>query len=218
MPDGRPPTLPRHARALRPPALSYPASPTPCPAKARFPMRPRRPLPAPGLRLATLAATFLTLAACATTAPGAAPTSGPFDVVITNGRIVDGTGAPWFHGDIGIRGDRIVRITPRGMLRRRAGGGAHRCRRATWWRRGSSTSRATPAAPSWARATAGHQQGDAGHHHRDHGRGLDQRHHQRAQLRRRGDHASAACCWSRATAAPRLRQLAHRHGGRTAPR
>jgi N-acyl-D-amino-acid deacylase len=79
-------------------------------------MRPRRPLPAPGLRLATLAATFLTLAACATTAPGAAPTSGPFDVVIANGRIIDGTGAPWFHGDIGIRGDRIVRIAPRGML------------------------------------------------------------------------------------------------------
>jgi dihydroorotase/N-acyl-D-amino-acid deacylase len=30
-----------------------------------------------------------------------------FDVLITGGRIVDGTGAPWFEGDIGIVGDRI---------------------------------------------------------------------------------------------------------------
>jgi len=27
----------------------------------------------------------------------------PFDVVITNGHIVDGTGSPWYSGDIGIR-------------------------------------------------------------------------------------------------------------------
>ncbi len=33
-----------------------------------------------------------------------------FDVVIAGGRIVDGTGAPWFVGDVGIRGDRIVAI------------------------------------------------------------------------------------------------------------
>ncbi len=32
------------------------------------------------------------------------------DLKITNGRIVDGTGAPWFRGDIGIRGNRIVAI------------------------------------------------------------------------------------------------------------
>jgi dihydroorotase/N-acyl-D-amino-acid deacylase len=40
----------------------------------------------------------------------------PFDMVITNGRIVDGTGNAWFWGDVGIRGDRIARIAPRGML------------------------------------------------------------------------------------------------------
>ena len=39
-----------------------------------------------------------------------------YDVVITGGRIVDGTGDAWFYGDLGIRGDRIARITPRGML------------------------------------------------------------------------------------------------------
>jgi N-acyl-D-amino-acid deacylase len=33
-----------------------------------------------------------------------------FDIVIANGRIVDGTGAPWFRADIGIVGDRITAI------------------------------------------------------------------------------------------------------------
>jgi N-acyl-D-amino-acid deacylase len=33
-----------------------------------------------------------------------------FDLVIRNGRIVDGTGNPWFHGDLAIRGDRIVAL------------------------------------------------------------------------------------------------------------
>jgi dihydroorotase/N-acyl-D-amino-acid deacylase len=33
-----------------------------------------------------------------------------FDVLIGGGRIVDGTGAPWYRGDVGIVGDRIVAI------------------------------------------------------------------------------------------------------------
>src|SRR3989442_6011148 len=33
-----------------------------------------------------------------------------FDVLIRNGRIVDGTGAPWFRGDVGISGDRIAAV------------------------------------------------------------------------------------------------------------
>ncbi len=33
-----------------------------------------------------------------------------FDVLLINGRIVDGTGAPWFRGDVGIVGDRISAI------------------------------------------------------------------------------------------------------------
>ena len=36
--------------------------------------------------------------------------SNGFDVLIKNGRIVDGTGAPWFRGDVGITGDRIVAV------------------------------------------------------------------------------------------------------------
>ncbi len=33
-----------------------------------------------------------------------------FDLVIINARILDGSGNPWFRGDIAIRGDRIVRV------------------------------------------------------------------------------------------------------------
>jgi N-acyl-D-amino-acid deacylase len=36
-----------------------------------------------------------------------------YDLVIKNGRIVDGTGSPWYRGDVGVRGDTIARIAPR---------------------------------------------------------------------------------------------------------
>ncbi|MCC7124408.1 MAG: D-aminoacylase [Acidobacteria bacterium] len=42
--------------------------------------------------------------------PPAAPRAADFDVLITNGRLVDGTGAPWFIGDVGIVGDRVAEI------------------------------------------------------------------------------------------------------------
>lgn len=73
-------------------------------------------------------ATLLLLSLAAACAPRATPppsptpsapaaaADGPFDLVLLNGRIVDGTGAAWFHGDLAVRGDRIARITPRGML------------------------------------------------------------------------------------------------------
>ena len=53
------------------------------------------------------------LCALALTACGRSST---YDVVIENGRVVDGTGNPWMYGDVGIRGDRIVAVTPRGAL------------------------------------------------------------------------------------------------------
>src|SRR5689334_1578358 len=34
----------------------------------------------------------------------------PHDTVITNGRIIDGTGSPWYSGDIGIRSGKIAAI------------------------------------------------------------------------------------------------------------
>jgi N-acyl-D-amino-acid deacylase len=55
-------------------------------------------------------------AACVPAAPRQ-PAPARYDVVITGGRVVDGTGNPWFYGDVAVRGDRIVRIAPGGMLR-----------------------------------------------------------------------------------------------------
>jgi len=33
-----------------------------------------------------------------------------YDVIIRNGKIVDGSGNPWFYGDVAIQGDRIAAI------------------------------------------------------------------------------------------------------------
>ena len=37
-----------------------------------------------------------------------------FDLLIRNGRVIDGSGLPWFHADIGIVGDRIAAVGPLG--------------------------------------------------------------------------------------------------------
>ncbi|HUQ88399.1 MAG TPA: D-aminoacylase [Vicinamibacterales bacterium] len=66
-------------------------------------------------RLIGLTGLLCVLAGCQanTPAPPARPATSSeptFDVLITNGRVVDGTGAPWFRADIGIFGDRIGEI------------------------------------------------------------------------------------------------------------
>jgi dihydroorotase/N-acyl-D-amino-acid deacylase len=38
------------------------------------------------------------------------PRDAVYDLIITNARIIDGTGNPWFWGDVGIRGDRIASV------------------------------------------------------------------------------------------------------------
>ncbi|HET7189108.1 MAG TPA: D-aminoacylase [Gemmatimonadaceae bacterium] len=54
------------------------------------------------------------LPACTSLPPR--PAEATYDVVLTGGRIVDGTGNPWYYGDVGVVGDRIVRIAPRNAL------------------------------------------------------------------------------------------------------
>jgi len=36
-----------------------------------------------------------------------------YDLIIRNARIIDGTGAPWYRGEIAVAGDTIVRIDRR---------------------------------------------------------------------------------------------------------
>jgi dihydroorotase/N-acyl-D-amino-acid deacylase len=67
----------------------------------------------------SLPAFAVLFAACAprggvSTGPSASGSA--YDVVIENGRVVDGTGAAWFYGDVALRGDRIVGIGPRGAF------------------------------------------------------------------------------------------------------
>jgi dihydroorotase/N-acyl-D-amino-acid deacylase len=54
-------------------------------------------------------------AARSSTAPTPAPPT-TFDLVISGGRIVDGTGNAWFYGDVGVAGGRIARVAPAGIL------------------------------------------------------------------------------------------------------
>src|SRR5260370_17329104 len=48
----------------------------------------------------------------------AAPVTQSFDIVIINGHIIDGTGSPWYSGDIGIRAGRIAAIGSLGDAQR----------------------------------------------------------------------------------------------------
>lgn len=50
------------------------------------------------------------IAAAAYDAPLDEASSGDFDLIIRNGRILDGTGNPWFAADIGVRAERIAAI------------------------------------------------------------------------------------------------------------
>ena len=68
---------------------------------------------------ALAAVLLVTLAACGGSpapSPARAPVAGPFDVVVEGGRIVDGTGSAWFHGDLAVSGGRIARIGPPGAF------------------------------------------------------------------------------------------------------
>lgn len=65
----------------------------------------------PTHRIALVSLSVFVLAAITATAfaqPSQATST--YDVLIKGGRIVDGTGNPWYEGDVAIRGDRIVAI------------------------------------------------------------------------------------------------------------
>ncbi len=49
----------------------------------------------------------LCLGVAAAPAPRKAP---PYDILFTNARVVDGTGAPWFAADVGVRGGKIAAV------------------------------------------------------------------------------------------------------------
>ncbi len=100
----------------------------PASLRARKPasFRARKPADFPTYRCVSLVtAALLVLVACGprgtldSGASGTANASGsgaPYDIVIANGHVIDGTGNAWFAADVGIRGDRIARLAPAGML------------------------------------------------------------------------------------------------------
>jgi N-acyl-D-amino-acid deacylase len=89
------------------PPISPPISPHPPPVSPR---RVRPPL----LSLLTLTALVIGTA-CATVQTGE-----PYDVLITGGTVIDGTGAAGFTADIGIRGAHIVHVSRSPLPRSRA--------------------------------------------------------------------------------------------------
>lgn len=67
-------------------------------------------------RSAVLLVSLVLMAGLAGCRPVESEGGGPYDLVIEGGRVVDGTGAAWFYGDVAIRGDRIARVAHRGAL------------------------------------------------------------------------------------------------------
>jgi N-acyl-D-amino-acid deacylase len=78
-----------------------------------------------GLRmvLKLAAGVLLIYAALGGWAAGTAPSA--FDLVISNGRIIDGTASPWYSGDLGIRNGRIAAIGNLNRLARKRTIDAH---------------------------------------------------------------------------------------------
>ncbi|MFN8580831.1 MAG: D-aminoacylase [Gemmatimonadaceae bacterium] len=70
------------------------------------------------MRLLAHAVTAMSLAAmaCQPAATARDKSTAAYDVIISGGKIVDGTGNPWFYGDLGIADGHIARITPPGLL------------------------------------------------------------------------------------------------------
>lgn len=67
-------------------------------------------------RFTLFIASSIALASLGQARAAAAVAEPEFDLVIEGGKIVDGSGNPWFLGDLAIRGDEIARVAPAGVL------------------------------------------------------------------------------------------------------
>src|SRR5262249_15926284 len=98
-----------------PPRSSWPARPAAVTVLFRLhpprnpPSEPTRmTIPAQISRRAFLQTSTMLLGTTWANAPAA--DEAPYDLLVRNGKIVDGTGNPWFDGDLAIRGDRIAAV------------------------------------------------------------------------------------------------------------
>ena len=64
------------------------------------------------MRLGFLSLSLLFAAACTPSVTTRPATASSYDILITNARIVDGTGNPWYRGSVATRGDRIAYVGP----------------------------------------------------------------------------------------------------------
>ena len=62
------------------------------------------------MKLRALNPLFILVLLCVAVAAVPAQSVPAFDLVITNGHIIDGTGSPWYSGDVGIRDGKIAAI------------------------------------------------------------------------------------------------------------
>ena len=55
---------------------------------------------------------LVVVAACTPSARTAPVPKTDYDLLIINGRIIDGAGNPWYRGSVGVKGDRIAYVGP----------------------------------------------------------------------------------------------------------
>lgn len=68
------------------------------------------------IRCCTAAVALLTIACGGRSDTIASASNAGYDVVISDGRIIDGSGSAWYWGDLALKDGRIARLAPRGML------------------------------------------------------------------------------------------------------
>ena len=64
------------------------------------------------MRLAFVSLGLVVAAGCTPSVSTRPETASGYDILITNARIVDGTGNPWYRGSVATRGDRIAYVGP----------------------------------------------------------------------------------------------------------